>query len=129
MSKHLSIVLITIFCVLYRIEAGSHEVKDKFRAEEIAPDVLEEVPELDSLKISYPAGIKVNLGNVLTPTQVKDQPEVEWEADAGAFYTLLMTGKAKWLKMLTSMFDLQLIPKTLMLHRAKNQQEENSDIG
>lgn len=35
--------------------------------------------------------VSVNLGNVLTPTQVKDQPTVSWEAEDGAFYTLCMT--------------------------------------
>jgi phosphatidylethanolamine-binding protein len=31
------------------------------------------------------------LGNVLTPTQVKDQPTVQWDAEASSFYTLCMT--------------------------------------
>lgn len=35
--------------------------------------------------------VSVNLGNVLTPTQVKDAPTVEWDAEADAFYTLCMT--------------------------------------
>lgn len=34
----------------------------------------------------------MNLGNELTPTQVKDVPHVSWEADAGSLYTLVMTG-------------------------------------
>lgn len=42
-------------------------------------------------QISYPSGVKVNLGNELTPTQVKDQPTVKWAAEEGAWYTLLMT--------------------------------------
>lgn len=93
MSKHLSLALITLFCVLYRIEASSKEIQNKFRDEEIIPDVIDDLPELNPLKISYPSGVNVNLGNVLTPTQVKDQPKVEWDAEDGAFYTLLMTGK------------------------------------
>lgn len=32
------------------------------------------------------------MGNELTPTQVKDQPSVDWSADPNAFYTLCMTG-------------------------------------
>lgn len=36
---------------------------------------------------------EVNFGNELTPTQVKDIPLVEWEADPTAFYALIMTGK------------------------------------
>jgi phosphatidylethanolamine-binding protein len=31
------------------------------------------------------------LGNELTPTLVKDVPTVEWTADAGSYYTLVMT--------------------------------------
>lgn len=43
------------------------------------------------LKVSYPSGVTVSLGNELTPTQVKDVPQVSWEAEKGAYYTLLMT--------------------------------------
>lgn len=35
--------------------------------------------------------VSTSLGNVLTPTQVKDQPTVEWDAEDGGFYTLCMT--------------------------------------
>lgn len=93
MFKLSIIAVLTFFCVLHHIEASSKEIKNKFRDEEIAPDVLEDLPELNPLKISYPTtGVDVNLGNVLTPTQVKHQPNVEWDAEEGAFYTLLMTG-------------------------------------
>lgn len=44
------------------------------------------------LKVTYD-GNEVKLGNELTPTQVKDIPKVEWEADPSAFYTVVMTGK------------------------------------
>lgn len=30
------------------------------------------------------------MGNVLTPSQVKDEPKVTWEAEKGAYYTLVM---------------------------------------
>nr|CAH7752657.1 unnamed protein product [Callosobruchus chinensis] len=33
------------------------------------------------------------MGNVLTPTQVKDIPKVTWDADSGKHYTLCMTGQ------------------------------------
>lgn len=32
-----------------------------------------------------------DLGNILTPRQVKDVPEVKWEADDSSFYVLAMT--------------------------------------
>lgn len=93
----IKIFLITIItlCVFYRSEASESGIQHKFRDNEIIPDVLEEVPEIETLKISYPSGVSVESGNVLTPTQVKDQPTVEYKAEAGAFYTLLMTGEEK----------------------------------
>lgn len=36
--------------------------------------------------------VSVNLGNELTPTQVKDIPAVHWNADDGSYYLLCMTG-------------------------------------
>lgn len=95
MSKLLSIVSIALCLVVYQANATPSEAKTKFLKGEIAPDVLGEVPDLKTLKVSYPNGVKVELGNVLTPTQVKDQPDVEWEAEKDAFYTLLMTGESK----------------------------------
>lgn len=43
-------------------------------------------------KVLYPSGVKADLGNELTPTQVKDQPSVGWDADPNSFYTLCLTG-------------------------------------
>lgn len=91
MSKNLSIALLTLCCVLYHVAPSTLDVKNKFRDDEIAPDVLDDLPDLTFLKITYPEDLSVNLGNILTPTQVKEQPKVEWTADEGAFYTLLMT--------------------------------------
>lgn len=34
--------------------------------------------------------MSVDLGKELTPTQVKDQPTLSWEAEKGAYYTLMM---------------------------------------
>ncbi|XP_067626131.1 protein D3-like [Eurosta solidaginis] len=56
----------------------------------VVPDVISCVPE-ETATVCYPSGATVEQGNVLTPTQVKDQPTVTWKADANAFYTLCMT--------------------------------------
>lgn len=94
MSKHLLVAVVTLLCTLYQIEAAPKEIQDKFRAEAVVPDVIDELPEdLLSLTISYPSGVKVELGNTLTPTQVKDVPKIDWKAEEGAYYTLLLTGK------------------------------------
>ncbi|GJQ88323.1 hypothetical protein Trydic_g223 [Trypoxylus dichotomus] len=57
---------------------------------EIVPDVIDTVPA-EVAEVNYPSGVKVELGNVLTPTQVKDIPSVKWTADQSALYTLCMT--------------------------------------
>lgn len=33
----------------------------------------------------------MGLGNILTPTQTKDKPQVSWPTERGAYYTLIMT--------------------------------------
>ncbi|CAG2110105.1 unnamed protein product, partial [Medioppia subpectinata] len=40
--------------------------------------------------ITFSNNLTVNLGNELTPTQVKDQPLVEWPVTPGTLYTLAM---------------------------------------
>lgn len=67
-------------------------------AHKIVPDVIDFAPKLIAkvnachfswlsyfnqyfvFQIIYPSGVAVNLGNELTPTQVKDQPTVAWVA-------------------------------------------------
>ncbi|KAG5674016.1 hypothetical protein PVAND_004009 [Polypedilum vanderplanki] len=46
---------------------------------------------VDILKVSYKSGIELKIASVLTPTQVKDQPIVQYNGDENAFYTLLLT--------------------------------------
>ncbi|XP_071448490.1 protein D3-like [Hetaerina americana] len=61
----------------------------KMEQHEIVPDVINKAP-LSVLQVTYGKD-SVNLGNELTPTQVKDIPTVTWDAEADAFYTLCMT--------------------------------------
>ncbi|XP_067629736.1 phosphatidylethanolamine-binding protein homolog F40A3.3 [Eurosta solidaginis] len=55
----------------------------------IIPDVIDTRPT-GLVEVSYSSGVKVEAGKELTPTQVKDQPEVTWKADSDALYTLIM---------------------------------------
>lgn len=64
-------------------------VLEKFFTDKIVADIIDEAPG-KVLKVSYPSGVSAE-GVELTPTQVKDEPKVEWEAEDG-FYTLLLTG-------------------------------------
>ncbi|XP_055303786.1 protein D1-like [Sitodiplosis mosellana] len=68
----------------------SSEVEKAFTDNEIVPDILNASPK-KIINVSYPSGVTVSLGNELTPTQVKDVPQVSWKAENGAYYTLLMT--------------------------------------
>lgn len=40
-------------------------------------------------QVSHASGAVANLGNELKPTQTIDTPNVTWESEKGAFYTLL----------------------------------------
>lgn len=55
----------------------------------IIPDVIDSPPE-KTLTVIYPNDKSVNLGNELTPTEVKDTPSVKWEAEDSTYYTLAM---------------------------------------
>lgn len=57
---------------------------------QVVPDVIPVAPS-EVAKVNYVSGVTANEGNELTPTQVKDEPKVEWNADANALYTLCMT--------------------------------------
>lgn len=43
------------------------------------------------LHAKWPSGAEARLGNELTPTEVRERPDVHFAADPYAFYTVLMT--------------------------------------
>ncbi|KAF5274947.1 hypothetical protein FQR65_LT04288 [Abscondita terminalis] len=55
----------------------------------IVPDIIDKVPN-STLNVTY-GNLKVNYGNELTPTDVKDPPNIEWPFEKGCFYLVLMT--------------------------------------
>lgn len=57
---------------------------------EIVPDVIPVAPT-EVATVTYNSGVSCQEGNELTPTQVKDIPNVDWNADSSAFYTVAMT--------------------------------------
>ena len=79
-----------ILCVFCLIVIAAAEVIEKFQSYEIIPDVIDSIPE-SKLNVEFPSGMKAELGNILTPIEVKDEPIVDWESENDAFYTLLMT--------------------------------------
>ncbi|XP_059475141.1 protein D3-like isoform X2 [Neocloeon triangulifer] len=56
----------------------------------VVPDVIDVAPT-EVAQVSYDSGVTVNEGNELTPTQVKNIPTVNWNAEKGALYTVCMT--------------------------------------
>ncbi|CTQ86804.1 Phosphatidylethanolamine-binding protein [Caenorhabditis elegans] len=64
---------------------------EAFTKHEVIPDVLASNPPSKVVSVKFNSGVEANLGNVLTPTQVKDTPEVKWDAEPGALYTLIKT--------------------------------------
>lgn len=59
-------------------------------AHAISPDVVDVIPA-QVIRVKY-GDLEVNMGNTLTPAQVKDPPtSVSWPVEEGALYTLLMT--------------------------------------
>lgn len=63
---------------------------EAFKKHGVVPDVIHTAP-VAVAKIDYKSGVKADLGNVLTPTQVKDRPTVTWDAEPNTLYTLLLT--------------------------------------
>lgn len=66
----------------------SHYFEQKLTENGIVPDVIEQAPS-SLVCVIYPEDKHVELGNELTPTQVKDPPNVNWDADPQSFYTLI----------------------------------------
>lgn len=64
---------------------------EAFQKADLPKDLNIQAPK-ENLEVQY-GSAKVELGNTLTPTQVKKPPtKIEWKAEANAFYTLCMTG-------------------------------------
>lgn len=62
-----------------------------FKDNEVVPDVIGTIPGA-VLEVKYTrTGKAVNLGNELAPKDVKDIPEVEYDAESDSFYTLILT--------------------------------------
>ncbi|XP_055551534.1 protein D3-like [Wyeomyia smithii] len=101
MSSSALELTITLVCILAQFisrssaatsdanESVAMTVQKIFSDHEVIPDVIDAAPA-ELAKISYPSGVVANGGNELTPTQVKDQPQIEWSAEADSYYTLFM---------------------------------------
>lgn len=69
---------------------GSTSVQTAMETHDVVPGVIPAAPT-SLLTVTYPAGVTVNGGAELTPTQVKDVPQLSWTVETGALYTVVMT--------------------------------------
>lgn len=72
----------------------SSTMAETFKEHGVVPDVIDKAPPAIA-KVTYPGNLTIKTGQVLTPTEVKSQPTVIWDADSASFYTLAMTGNIK----------------------------------
>lgn len=63
---------------------------DAFTKEQVVPEVLDAAPA-SILEVQF-GSIQLQPNTVLTPTQVKDVPHLNWHAEAGHYYTVIMNG-------------------------------------
>ncbi|XP_004922749.1 protein D2 [Bombyx mori] len=86
-----AIVLLTVATIVdFRVlTRAMSTVARSFEASQVVPDVIPKAPAA-LLQVKYPSGVEVEEGNELTPTQVKDEPSVKWDAEPGQYYTLAM---------------------------------------
>ncbi|XP_019865060.2 protein D3 isoform X2 [Aethina tumida] len=83
-----SILLIFILTIIFSC-APLNYIKEMLD-DHIVPDSIDEAPS-SKLTITFDNDVEVNFGEELTPTQVKNKPEVSWDADHSKFYLLSMT--------------------------------------
>lgn len=57
---------------------------------DIVPDILDSMPYVEFLEISYENNVTVDKGRELTPTQVKSEPKINFTANPTAWYTICM---------------------------------------
>ncbi|KAH8410498.1 hypothetical protein KR215_009963 [Drosophila sulfurigaster] len=80
--------LLCVLC-LTRAEQDELNVRRVMKELEVIPDVLKEPPK-ELLKLSFDNELEIEEGKVYTPTELKFPPKLEWNADPGTFYTIVM---------------------------------------
>ncbi|XP_055847924.1 protein D2-like [Episyrphus balteatus] len=69
-------------------QESESDITKALKEYKVIPDVInEDVPE--TLQVVFNSGAIVDKGNIILPSQAKDQPFVDWNADENAFYTIM----------------------------------------
>ncbi|XP_015514199.1 protein D2-like [Neodiprion virginianus] len=82
-----TLLTVTLFCT---IGFALADVASEFQSANITSDILKGHGPTDLIEVKYGNNV-VNLGNELTPTQVKQIPEIHYKHEGGVLYTLVMT--------------------------------------
>lgn len=89
-SKNYAILLWTLPINISLRRLSSKSIVCSMEEHCVVPDVIAKAPK-GTVSVEYGGDVSVKGGNILTPTQVKDEPCVKWEADSSKLYTLCMT--------------------------------------
>ncbi|XP_055905248.1 protein D3-like [Eupeodes corollae] len=88
MNKLLIFLLVAAASTTSRAQNEESNITKALKSFKVIPDMItSDVPE--ALKITFNSGAVVNMGNIIYPSQAKDQPMVDWNADENAYYLLV----------------------------------------
>ncbi|XP_017051587.1 putative odorant-binding protein A5 [Drosophila ficusphila] len=77
------------FICLCRCQEDDDNVRRIMKEMEVMPEILDEPPR-ELLRIKYDNTFDIEEGKSYTPSELKFQPRLDWNADPESFYTVLM---------------------------------------
>ncbi|KAH8350654.1 hypothetical protein KR067_013631 [Drosophila pandora] len=83
------ILLLLGFFANARCQDENENVRRIMKEMEVVPEILDEPPK-ELLKIKYDNAFDIEEGKTYTPKELKFQPKLDWNADSGSFYTVVM---------------------------------------
>ncbi|KAH8324348.1 hypothetical protein KR074_005869 [Drosophila pseudoananassae] len=83
------ILLLLGFLATARSQDENENVRRIMKEMEVVPEILDEPPK-ELLKIKYDNAFDIEEGKTYTPKELKFQPKLDWSADPGSFYTVVM---------------------------------------
>ncbi|XP_017075477.2 putative odorant-binding protein A5 [Drosophila eugracilis] len=82
-------LLLLGFVCLGRGQDDNEDVRRIMKEMEVIPEILQEPPR-ELLRIKFDNTFDIEEGKSYTPTELKFQPRLDWNADPESFYTIVM---------------------------------------